>query len=207
MARSVRDPNTGCLEWQGCLGPNGYGSLGIGNKKIAGAHRVAYAAFKGEFDETLFVLHKCDNRKCINPDHLFVGTRQDNMDDMAAKGRKGPTNPKLSEDQVRALVEQLERGESNTKVAADFGIHRTTVSHIRRGRSWKRQLPRQRLPDARGRIKGEDCSNARLTNAEADIIRQKYASGSTQAELAREYSVPKSTIRRIVYNKSYVVRA
>lgn len=151
LSRSVRNPSTGCVEWQGCTSVNGYGALGVGNKRVVQAHRAAYAAFKGEFDESLFVLHRCDNRRCINHEHLFVGTRQDNMDDMVAKGRKAPTGDKLSPDQVLTIIERLSSGEKNSALAAEYGVHRTTISHIRRGKAWGRKIPRDPLSDARRR--------------------------------------------------------
>jgi transposase-like protein len=149
IARSVRNASSECLEWQGCIGKNGYGMLGVGNKRVVQAHRAAYAAFNGEFDESLFVLHRCDNRKCINPDHLFVGTRFDNMRDMSAKRRDGPTRSKLSPSDVQSIFERLANGASNLDVAREFGVHPNTVSNIRRGKYWQREVPREGLPDGR----------------------------------------------------------
>ena len=151
IARSVRNPLNDCMEWQGCLGRNGYGMLGVGNRRVVQAHRAAYAAFKGEFDESLFVLHRCDNRKCINPEHLFAGTRQDNMKDMVANGRKPPSRPKLSKEQVKTILAQLADGATNKDLANEYGVHQSTVSHIRHGRVWKRHVPPASLSDGRKR--------------------------------------------------------
>lgn len=73
----------GCIEWSGCLDRSGYGRVGV--KQIP-AHRVAYRLAKGEPGDML-VCHSCDNPKCVNPDHLWLGTHKDNMSDMTKKGR------------------------------------------------------------------------------------------------------------------------
>ena len=89
---SVPEPNSGCWLWLGVLQGSGYGSVGIGSMRdgtrtMIGAHRAAYLAFCGVIPVGLFVLHKCDNKLCINPDHLFLGTQADNNADKLAKGR------------------------------------------------------------------------------------------------------------------------
>lgn len=79
-----------CWNWTGSLAGSGYGYLHIGDKverKPRTAHRVSWEIHNGPIPEGLWVLHKCDNRKCVNPEHLFIGDRVDNMRDCAAKGR------------------------------------------------------------------------------------------------------------------------
>ena len=75
-----------CWNWTGKVNNSGYG-YAVFNGRKTGIHRLAYRFAFGEFDESLFVLHKCDNPRCINPAHLFLGTQADNMRDCAAKGR------------------------------------------------------------------------------------------------------------------------
>lgn len=87
------DQTEGCWNWKGSIkksmrpGHGGYGQFAITPEEVFSAHRFSYLWFVGEIPEGLQVLHSCDNRKCVNPDHLFLGTHQDNMDDMKRKGR------------------------------------------------------------------------------------------------------------------------
>lgn len=92
MRRMACDPMTGCWNWTGSVNTKGYGKLKIWDRqelrrRFLGAHRVAYTTFVGEIPSGIQVLHSCDNPKCINPEHLFLGTHADNMRDMSNKGR------------------------------------------------------------------------------------------------------------------------
>lgn len=85
--RSTPEPNTGCWLYEGSTGNSGYGKLRIGHNKDFSAHRISFLAFKGEIPAKMCVLHKCDVRICVNPNHLFIGTKQDNSRDMVNKNR------------------------------------------------------------------------------------------------------------------------
>lgn len=88
---------TGCWEWVGSRRHRGYGQVNF-KGKIRKAHRVAWELSFGIVPDGLSVLHKCDNPPCINPDHLFVGDQQDNINDMFTKGRqKAPGNGKMKQ--------------------------------------------------------------------------------------------------------------
>jgi hypothetical protein len=79
-------PECGCWLWERGVNSSGYGSLSVGDKTEM-AHRVSYELYVGPIPPGLSVLHKCDTRSCVNPDHLFLGTRSDNNLDMSVKGR------------------------------------------------------------------------------------------------------------------------
>lgn len=122
----------GCWVWQGRPTKAGYGLM-----QNQYAHRISYRLHHGEPGD-LCVLHRCDNRLCVNPDHLFLGTRTDNMEDKVAKGRqlKGEQAPqaKLTEEQVFAI-----RRDTRTQrvIAADYGIVQSHVSLIKSGKHWR----------------------------------------------------------------------
>lgn len=82
------EPMSGCFLWTGCPLKFGYGRIKQTRKKSLLAHRVSYVLNIGDIPKDMLVLHKCDNRMCVNPQHLFLGTSQDNQNDMIKKGRK-----------------------------------------------------------------------------------------------------------------------
>jgi hypothetical protein len=86
----VVNVDTGCLEYQKKLDSNGYATIHFRRYGASFSfllHRISWIRKHGQIPQGLYVLHKCDNRKCVNTDHLFLGTHQDNMDDMNNKGR------------------------------------------------------------------------------------------------------------------------
>lgn len=144
-----------CWPWTGTTcGSTGYGKLYVARGSIVGAHRVSYEIHCGPIPDGLFVLHRCDNRRCVNPAHLFLGTHIDNMADMVAKGRstRGPTRPefirrgdahhgsKITEAQVAAARTRRAAGEKLRALAVEFGVRPSTLCHRlngRRGRTYR----------------------------------------------------------------------
>lgn len=143
FSRAIPEPNSGCWIWLYAIGTNGYGAINIRGKTRA-AHRVAYeVATSTIVPREIDVCHSCDVRVCINPDHLFAGTRLDNMQDCIAKGRFKPLvpmsgddspNSKLSSDQVLAI--RADR-RSNRSLARAYGVDRITIASIRLRKTWR----------------------------------------------------------------------
>ena len=132
----MKDPS-GCWLWSGST-HNGYGMLGIRDATIR-AHRASWELHKGSIPENMLVLHKCDTPPCVNPEHLFLGTHQDNVADKVSKFRqtRGEDQPrsKLTEKQVlqiRIRYEALQR-----ELAQEFGVKRLTIFRIIRRQRWK----------------------------------------------------------------------
>lgn len=142
-----------CWIWQGKPHPrSGYGFFVLYGTTM-GAHRASWTLFRGEIPDGLFVCHHCDNRLCVNPDHLFLGTHQQNMQDMRAKGRgrngsrskpenlpRGEDNKmsKLTEDQVREIRRLYALGGiSETSLATEFGVTQSTIGRVVRRECWR----------------------------------------------------------------------
>lgn len=123
----------GCWEWQGDRFVQGYGAVTINKKKVK-AHRISFLIFNGKFPKYLCVLHKCDNRKCVNPKHLFLGTRKDNNHDRSQKNRsgKGMRHPhcKTTDGDVKKIKRLYNDGVGQNKIAKKFNISQTLVSLI-----------------------------------------------------------------------------
>lgn len=138
---------TECIEWDGALSENGYGRFRFGGmKKKIFAHRRSWELTYGDVPPGLFVLHRCDNRKCFNPEHLFLGTHSDNMHDMKIKGRrKGKSKPQFGEDNpcnklTATEVHEIRYGRlvgvSQETLASLFKINQSHVSIIEHGKVW-----------------------------------------------------------------------
>lgn len=127
------DPKTNCWNWTRNIGKNGYGRLMINYVSIY-AHRYSYQLHKGDIPKGLFVCHSCDNRRCVNPNHLWIGTHTDNVRDMFSKGRN-PRQTKIRID-INQLVSLNRCGLSQRKIAKRMGISKGTVQyHIERLRN------------------------------------------------------------------------
>lgn len=139
----------GCWDWKGPITKNGYPVMScrpeIGTDR---GHRASWLIYKGEISEGLHVCHHCDNRKCTNPDHLWLGTHKQNNDDKMKKGRHVWTPPpikfgsknassKLNEENVKEIKKMITAGYSNGFIAKKFGVTRSTILRIKTGQNWK----------------------------------------------------------------------
>ncbi len=143
------DAVSGCWNWTAFTSTHGYGMIWF-NKKNSLAHRVSWMIHNGDIPKKrgigshgVCVLHRCDNPKCVNPDHLFLGTHQDNMNDMLNKGRditfEGEKHgmAKLKIEDVRRIRVLLNSGPTLQEIADEFNVALSTVSSIKYGHNWK----------------------------------------------------------------------
>lgn len=131
---------TNCWLWIGPTDGRDGGTLNWCGK-TSKASRIAWLLYKGFEPGLLYVCHKCDNRKCVNPEHLFLGTQTDNMADMVAKGRSpkncvGSNNPTalLTEEKVKEIKRSKE---PSFLLAKKYGVSKSAIDHIYYGRTWK----------------------------------------------------------------------
>jgi len=129
----------GCWGWAGHINTSGYGSFSV-NKKTAVASRVSWQIHFGGIPDGMVVCHRCDNRPCTNPDHLFLGTVQDNNDDCTAKGRRamGANHgmSKLTPEIVVSLRLERARGVMLKDLSAKYGFSMAAISSAVTGRTW-----------------------------------------------------------------------
>jgi HNH endonuclease len=140
----------GCWEWTG--GTNGhYGVIGLGGRGggCTSSHRMSWRIHYGVIPDEMQVLHHCDNTLCVRPDHLFVGTRSDNMRDMVKKGRQptavhpglfsGARNPNagLTAEQVSTMRAKHAEGASVYELSDEYGLTRSGILAVLTRRTWK----------------------------------------------------------------------
>jgi hypothetical protein len=149
----VERSDDGCWLWKAHFYNDGYGQFSFRDRPLR-AHRVSWVIVNGDLPLDVQVLHRCDTPACVRPDHLFLGSHQDNMDDMKTKGRAlsgdrntSRTNPeklargadhgnaKLTSEQVRKLREMKKSGLTYTQMAGTFGASRSTIAAICSGRN------------------------------------------------------------------------
>lgn len=131
------EKSEGCWNWTAALGGRGYGHFWFEGRPRP-ASQVSHILYIGKIPDGLFVLHRCDNRKCVRPDHLFLGTNRENMDDMVAKNRqaKGESlgTAKLTEPEARAIRNDPR---SQRAIGRDYGVSHTVVGQIKSGAIWR----------------------------------------------------------------------
>jgi len=130
----VKIVQSGCHEWQSAKNWQGYGKLFFRGTNSYPAHRASYALFIGDIPEKSNVLHKCDNKPCVNPNHLFLGSIADNIADMDKKGRRG-TKSQLTYGDVAEIKKLLSERYSQSEIAKEYAVSQSTISRINLGKT------------------------------------------------------------------------
>lgn len=142
----IRGPDD-CWEWIAAHYPSGYGKMLV-DGRVVGAHRYSWMLHKGPIPRGTgahgwCVCHRCDNKRCVNPAHLFLGTHADNMADKVRKGRQGALRgerhsiAKLSDDDVRSIRHRYaEGGVTQTALAREFGVWPGTINYVIHRKFW-----------------------------------------------------------------------
>lgn len=141
-ARSIPVPFAGCWLWLASLGSHGYGNARYPGGPNTTAHRVAYEAFKGPIAIGLLVQHSCDNKWCVNPDHLSLGTDRSNSDDKHRKGRANLESRRFRPHPLRKLTDAQVVAirmckEPHRRTAMRFGVDDAVIQRIRRGQHYR----------------------------------------------------------------------
>lgn len=146
FAAYTRLAPSGCLEWTGSRGTTGYGQFYFQGRPSVKAHRAAWVMAFGPIPDGMYVLHRCDNRTCVEPSHLFLGTHADNMADMSSKGRassgpglRGSTigNSTLHESDVVRMRQLRAAGWTYKELAAEFATSLSNAHLICMRKHWK----------------------------------------------------------------------
>jgi hypothetical protein len=193
--------------WTASRNKQGYGRIGIHGKNRH-AHRVSYEMANGPLPRKMDVCHACDNTQCVRPDHLFPGTRKQNIADMDEKGRRRPrcgsAHPfaKLDEAQVREMRARYEAGDVyQTTLAREVGVTPAAIRAMLCGRTWKGVAQGRSVL---GRARGETHRSAKLTALQVSEIRARHAGGELRLkDIAGMYGVSTSTIHDVLTGRTW----
>jgi HNH endonuclease len=197
----IRD--SGCIIFQGAKdGQGGYGRY-FKNGKSKSVTRAVLAEQLGyELPTSMDACHTCDNPSCINPKHLWAGTRTQNLLDASKKGRtQGKSHPlsnaKLDWEKVREIRQKLAAGERVKDVAEEYSVGRKTIHDIRYHVTWKSEGEEVPVPRMGGHL------DRKFTFAQALEIRERIQAGESLAKIAQEFGVSKGIISDIKRNVTY----
>lgn len=178
-----------CWNWQGLV-YGYYGRYGWRGKPSVYAHRVAFEIYHGR-TPTKWVLHHCDNGRCVNPHHLYEGTPQDNVRDRDSRGRGSSQNGKdphwLTLREVEQIKQMLADGVPQHLIAEQFNVVISTINNINTGKTWATNKR----------------TRSSLSPDVVRTIRQRLAKGAKQRALAVEYGVHSSAIQRINVGRTF----
>lgn len=196
---------SGCFNWLGSKNTKGYGTLSLYGRNVK-AYRASFAVFRREIPDGMSVCHKCDNRACVNPAHLFLGTQTDNMHDAATKQRmsNGSRHSRtgLSESDVIAILEMYKGGSSVREAANRFGIKPQLARNIIKGATW-RYVPREPVAIRPFNRHGRLTGTAKLDEASVQEIRAARNAGQTLQQIATRFGIDQANVSYICNLKTW----
>ena len=126
-----------CILWQRAVNSAGYG-VQWRDGRLSLAHRLIWQEANGTIPSGMHICHSCDNRRCVNLDHLFLGTPADNLNEMTLKGRRRNGGHKLTDEQAVYVLARLLTGEKQADVARAFGVTQSAISLLWSGKTYRR---------------------------------------------------------------------
>jgi len=222
-----------CWNWKPPCSGEGYGMIYDSfSRKEIGAHRYSYEIHCGPIPDGMFVCHHCDNKKCCNPSHFFLGTNQDNILDAAKKGIIGGPRPaiqgenhygaKLRKEQVEEIRLMLSNGVKMEVIAENFFVSRSTISSIKTGRTWfspavspskkryrslrdiaiNNNMPTE-AEQTRSPNLGENNPQSKLKEKKVKEIKRMLADGYSLSHIAKRFSVSRAAITDIKMGRTW----
>jgi transcriptional regulator with XRE-family HTH domain len=199
-----------CWEWRGTTHKDGYAQFMVAGAWYP-AHRVSYTLALGPIPDGLLVCHKCDVRRCVRPDHFFLGTDADNARDKVEKGRQQRGEAvhlaKLTEADVVKARGMVAAGMSRTDVAGLLGVSREAVTFAVAGKHWKHvPIPAEvaaGIAGNSGMPRGSRQWLAKLTESAVAEIKGRLAAGESQRSIGARFGVASGTISDIANGRTW----
>jgi len=191
-----------CWEWQGTRKEYDYGIFQHNKDWSRLAHRIS-VRLEGQGPANSNVLHNCDNPPCVNPNHLYLGDQQDNMDDAVERNRvnfgEEGSNAKLTQEQVQEINDKLHEGLGNSEIAEDYPVSFETISDIRCGVSWTHVD----VENPYHKTYKPESPRDKLSIEDVRQIKGELEAGQKPKTIAEKFDVDASTVSRIKHGYNY----
>ena len=204
--KTLVEDQSGCVVFVGGSDCGGYRRCSVAGK-VRMAHRISYELNYGSIPEGLLVCHKCDNRACVKPEHLFLGTHKDNSDDKINKGRQnnvGSLNhrAKLNDRLVNSLIDEYNLGVSPSELSEKYKISKPNIYCILNNKIWKhigKQVFKQNF-----QVHGDSCINSKLNSKDVVELHNLYTSTEVSIkQLSTKYGISQSHVRRVLSGNAW----
>lgn len=197
----IKQSTNGCCEWTGHIAINGYPRFQLNRQSIL-AHRFIYECFNGSIPQGIYVCHKCDNPKCVNPEHLFLGTPKDNTQDMIKKNRSNQRRvAKLTQQNVLDILNL--KYKSLSDIMNVFNIGRTSIMCIFDRKTYTEVTINYTDIQLLTIKKQLLVFESKLDDNAVKLIKIRLANGETGASIAKSLNIDHKIISNIKIGKNY----